>query len=217
MLARLTLIALALTCFGCAFGEAGPCSSPDECTDGLRCVEGRCRMLVTADAGAGTDACVFECPRAPEGCTYAASPDECACGTLVCDDAGADTDAGVDTDAGLATDAGVDTDACVFECPRPPAGCAYASSLDECSCGTLVCDDAGAPPACTLGGSECGPGSACLVEGCGGIAGRCVYSSPGSPLNVCGCDGVTYASPAALAEAGEAQAHEGSCDGATET
>ena len=35
---------------------------------------------------------------------------------------------------------------CMVECPAPPSGCHYEMIPGECSCGTLVCDDAGTGP-----------------------------------------------------------------------
>jgi hypothetical protein len=42
---------------------------------------------------------------------------------------------------------GGDLDAsCVVDCPVPPPGCQWVWTAGECSCGTLVCEDAGTPP-----------------------------------------------------------------------
>ncbi|GAB4213216.1 MAG: hypothetical protein OHK0013_36910 [Sandaracinaceae bacterium] len=43
-------------------------------------------------------------------------------------------------------DGGGDMDAfCVVDCAEPPAGCHWEPTPGECSCGTLVCEDAGTP------------------------------------------------------------------------
>lgn len=187
---RFILLLAMVACSACAFGAAAPCRSSNECNEGLRCLEGRCRVLATADAGAG-DACEYQCPRPPEGCAYGPSSDGCSCGALICEDGG------------------VETDACVSECPAPPEGCAYGPSPDGCSCGPLLCEDAGAR-ACSHGG--CGPGQRCDRLGCdGGEA--CVPDVPCGDARdlVCGCDGVTYRNDCARVEAGVALDRAGPC------
>jgi hypothetical protein len=119
------------------------------------------------------NACTRQPCMPPAGCRYVpstsrAAPAPCACGDLVCDDAG--VDATVDRP----------DDVCVLSCAAPPPMCRYEGPVtcNPPSCGRLVCADASVidmprPPtdtpsiSCGAGGSTSFPSfdNTCVSDG----------------------------------------------------
>ncbi|NOY94687.1 MAG: hypothetical protein GXP55_26210, partial [Deltaproteobacteria bacterium] len=92
--------------------------------------------------------------------------------------------------------------------------CRYEGAT-SCTCGTLVCGDAGGPtPSCTSN-RDCAATDYCaFASGCGG-RGVCetrpeVCIAVYAP--VCGCDGTTYGNSCNAAGAGANISHDGECD-----
>lgn len=128
---------------------------------------------------------------------------------------------------------------CMVECPPPPSGCRYEMIPGECSCGTLVCDDAGigptddagptadtgsptadayVPPGTDAGAfcvdnAGCDGTEWCAASSCG-AAGACMTRPMGCPRvfdPVCACNGTTYDNECLANAAGQNVASRGEC------
>jgi hypothetical protein len=128
---------------------------------------------------------------------------------------------------------------CMVECPPPMTGCRYEMVPGECSCGTLVCDDAGIGPTDDAGptadtgsptadayvppgtdaGAFCVDNAGCAgTEWCAasscGAAGACMSRPMGCPRvfdPVCACNGTTYDNECLANAAGQNVASRGEC------
>ncbi len=197
--ARLGLVglaALSLLAFGC---ECGTTQGP-------------------ADAGPGVDASALDGGVTPiDGAVSpedgAVSPED---GAVSPEDGAVSPEDGAVSpeDGALARDASVDAACLPTPCAPPPPGCHYVPDpSDPCSCGVLVCEDAGSPSAC-YGEFGCDSGDYCAGEGCDG-PGTCEPRPGACPLYirpVCGCDGVTYSNACDAASHGMRIQHDGACE-----
>jgi hypothetical protein len=96
-----------------------------------------------------------------------------ACG----DPGGGTADAGRDGGGGGDMDA-----ACFIECAAPPPGCRWEPVVGECSCGTLVCEDAGAPTDDTGAPAD----DAYVPPGTDAALGTDAYVPPGTDAGMAG-------------------------------
>ncbi|MFO0708275.1 MAG: Kazal-type serine protease inhibitor domain-containing protein [Sandaracinus sp.] len=111
---------------------------------------------------------------------------------------------------------------CMIECAAPPFGCHYdPPPAGECSCGTLVCEDAGTepgadawlPPGACRVNADCDAGQFCAGTGCDtdGVCEPMPATCGEIFAPVCGCDGNTYDNACSASAAGVRVASEGMC------